>query len=133
MRWTAAIAALVALAGCRDEGPQSSRGDAARPALSRPDQGRAHTGGAPGEPAALPDAVREVRGTVARASERELVVQPEQGEPVALAIVPGIPITVDGRVSAAERIPEGADVRASYVFEEGEPRAMRVQVRSGAR
>jgi hypothetical protein len=69
---------------------------------------------------------RQVEGTAAEVTAERIVVTPDAGEPMVLEVVPGIPVTIDGRVAAAELIPEGARVWASYTVQGGEVRALRI-------
>lgn len=87
-------------------------------------------------PAGAPSAGAEggvLHGTVVQLSEDALEVRPAAAdEPsVTLRIVPGIPIVVDGRVSAWSEIPEGAQVRAEWILERGAPVAVRVEASTG--
>lgn len=73
-----------------------------------------------------------LEGTVAGVSRDRLRILPpgEGSEPVSLELEPGIPITVDGRVTAWSRIPEGASVRAAWMVEGGRPVALRIDATS---
>jgi hypothetical protein len=125
------VLALATLAACKEE--RSSDRSVAAPALSAPETGRAESGGAPGEPLALPDAVRDVRGVVVRAGRDEVVVRPQEGETVALRLAPDVPVTVNGEAAEATDIREGEPVQAAYTFEDGEARAVRIEVGPAAR
>lgn len=125
------VFAVVQLAACRERpDPEASAARTpAAPALSKPENADAQTGGRPGESLALPTDTRDVEGIVARASAGEIVVRPtgEEGTPVTLKVPSGTPVLLDGRPSSAEKIPEGAQVRASYASDAGESRAIRVE------
>jgi hypothetical protein len=123
-----ALAALAGALACRDSVPPPTGRTPAAPALAGPQNDDAGTGAMPGEPPATPDAVRDVDGVVVRARGGTVVIQPADGETVVLALGPDVPVTVEGRAASAAEVREGQRVRAAYTFEDGDARAIRIDV-----
>ncbi len=71
----------------------------------------------------------EIAKVTRRSADHVTLTRPT-GDRVVLKIVPLTQITVNGRRANASALPEGAEVRASYVFAEGRRLAERIEVLS---
>jgi hypothetical protein len=120
-------AACSAALACRDPDAPIARSPAAPPRGDARDEDAA-TGPFSRQAPALPGGVRDVDGVVVRARAGHVVIRPVDGEAVVLALDPDVPVTVEGRVSSAAEIHEGNRVRAAYTFEDGDARAVRIEL-----
>ncbi|WP_373048954.1 hypothetical protein [Vulgatibacter sp.] len=89
---------------------------------------RYDAGGAQLDPSA--SALEEVSGRVVGVSEDQLRIQPEQGQPISLRLESPSQVTLGGSLMAPDQLEQGAEVRASFVVEEGQPVANDVAVLS---
>jgi hypothetical protein len=77
--------------------------------------------------------VKRVRGRLARADDRAVVIGDRGAPPLTLRIAPGTSVTLDGKAIRAEALPPGVDVRAAYrTGDGGRPTALTVEARRGA-
>jgi hypothetical protein len=58
--------------------------------------------------------VKAIEGSLARASDRLVVIRPPAAPELALRVAPGTRVTVDGRPARAQALRPGAEVRAEY-------------------
>jgi hypothetical protein len=143
-RALALLAACGALLACRDRpvtaedrhgpaGPgrpgaaaQDAEGAAERPGASG--RGDRHARAA----ARHARAVKRVDGTLARAGDRQVVIQRRGAPELSLRVTPDAAVTMDGKPARLEDVPEGAEVRAAYrTGNGGRPTALSLEARSG--
>ena len=112
-----AVGVAVGTTGCRKAEREETRVSAAP--TPKPD-------------AAVPHEELTIVGTVQSADMAEIKVRDPQGFEVALTADEATQVTKAGSPIEVRELEEGTEVRASYVFEEGEKKARQVEVLSPA-
>src|SRR5205085_3834856 len=73
---------------------------------------------------------KSVRGQALSASKDELMLRSSSQGDVRLKLNDSTAVTVDGRMGSADQIKGGEDVRASYQVIDGQPTALKIDVKS---